>query len=159
LNALEQAPVSYLVNRGLEVVASIASLETELKGIEAELKQRGLKARHEELKDPEREGRRWLAQGSLRAVPVVFTADKIVGEFKDASPLHNAIKKVAGPHLASFFVRVVRWENRFDDGKYFRAEAETIFGNHAGAFVNACLSRDKDGLPKSDIKILWNSPE
>src|ERR1035441_3997236 len=75
-----------LVDRGIVVRAELERLKIELKGIEARLQKYGLNGEHVELKDAEREGRRWLAHGSKLIVPVVFTADKIVGALKEESP-------------------------------------------------------------------------
>lgn len=151
--------VKTLVDRGLAIRADLKRLKKELDDITARLEKLGLAAPQEELADEGREGRRWFAKGTALRIPVVFTADKIVGEFKDGSPLHARIKAAAGTHLTDFFRAVNKHENLFDDGKKFRTHAKDIFGDAAPDFVVACRALDKDGLPKSDIKILWDAGE
>jgi hypothetical protein len=155
--------IAQLVDRGIEIRRELKKLAAELKEIEATLKEQGLKAsaagRVEDLKDADREGRRWLAKGSTAIVPVVFTADMIVGSFTKDSRLHQAIEAVAVGNLREFFKPVNKFENRFDDGKKFRAHAVDILDKAAPAFITACLARAKHGLPKSDIKIEWDQPE
>jgi hypothetical protein len=155
--------VTHLVDRGIEIRRTLKTLAAELKEIEATLKEHGLKAsaagRVEDLKDADREGRRWLAKGSTAIVPVVFTADMIVGSFTKDSKSHRDIEAVAVGNLREFFKPVNKFENRFDDGKKFRARAMDLLDKAAPAFITACLARDKHGLPKSDIKIEWDQPE
>ena len=62
-------------------------------------------------------------------------------------------------NLREFFKPVRKFENLFDDGKKFRARAADVLDKAAPACLTACLSLDKDGLPKSDIKIEWDKPE
>jgi hypothetical protein len=148
-----------LVDRGLEIRTQIKTLQTELKEIEKKLEQAGLHGDHHELKDADREGRRFLARGSRSIIPVVFTADKLVGTFKHNSPVHVKIADAADGHLRDFFTLTQTWENNFDDGKKFRARADATLGKQAPQFITACLSRDKYGIPKSDVKILWDEQE
>ena len=148
-----------LVDRGLEVRAEMKRLAAELKDIEAKLEKLGLERRQTDLKDADREGRRWLARGTRLIVPVVFTADKLVGEFKDKSPMHLAVVAAAQGRLKDFFRPVNKWENLFKDGKDFRARADDLLAADAPGFITACLARDRDGLPKSDVKIVWDEAE
>lgn len=74
--------IKALVDRGLEAREQIERLQKELKEIEGKLKEAGLKSEQEDLKDADREGKRWLAHGTRFAIPIIFTADKIVGQFK-----------------------------------------------------------------------------
>jgi hypothetical protein len=147
------------VDRGLEIRAKIAELERELEGIEERLQAAGLEAgrrgEHVELKDAEREGKQWLAKGSAVAVPLIFTADKLIGSFTANGAMHQTIRTAAAGHLAVFYKAVNQFKILFDDGKRFRAKAQEVLAERAPAFVSACLARDKAGIPKSDIKILW----
>lgn len=150
--------IKQLVDRGLALRQQIKIARAELDNIEGKLCDIALFKDHEPLADPDREGRRYLAGGSSDTVPVVFTADKIVGQFKHLSALHSTIKTALGGRLplSSFFQDQTVWKNRFDDGKKFRAEAEAHLGPGAPAFITACLARDKDGFPRSDTKVMWD---
>jgi len=148
-----------LVDRGLDIRKQIKTLQAELKDIEKKLEQAGLHGDHVELKDADREGRRFLARGSRVLIPVIFTADKLIGTFKHDSPVHVKIADAADGHLRDFFTLTQTWENNFDNGKRFRTEADAILGKAAPAFITACLSRDKYGIPKSDIKVNWDDQE
>ncbi len=155
-----------LIDRALELRTELATREKELAEITAHLIAAGLAAaqsgKHEELVDSDRTGTRWLAKGSGCAIPIIFTADKIMGSFQLNSPKHQTIKTSLGPEiilLPKFFKPVAGYENLFDDGKKFRATAAELLGPRAAPFVTACLARDKDGLPKSDIKIDWDHKE
>ena len=61
------------VDRGLEIREQIEKLTAELKEIEARLKEAGLHADQVDLQDADREGKQFLAQGTQRIVPVIFT--------------------------------------------------------------------------------------
>ena len=54
------------VDRGLEIIAKMAELKTEMKEIETRLqlagRQAGSRGEHEALKDAERDGKQWLAK-------------------------------------------------------------------------------------------------
>lgn len=152
--------IAQAVDRGLAIRKDIKRLQAELKEIEAYLQTEGLSAPHEDLKDADREGRRWLAHGTDLIVPVIFTADVIVGSFAHSSQTHWRITDApGGGKFLEFFKAVRKFENKFDDGKKFRAAVSDKLGPVAPAFITACLARDKAGLPKSDIKILWDETE
>ena len=146
------------VDRGLEIRDEIEKLQTELKAIEVRVKNAGLNGPQVELVDAEREGRQFLANGTSKVVPVVFTADIIVGEFGRDSQRHHqivdAVENKTG--LLQFFKPVNKFENRFDNGKKFRAVAAEVFGDLAPKFITACVARDKDGIAKSAIKVMWD---
>lgn len=160
---MTKAEVSTLVDRGLAIRAEIAKLETELDGINIKLKAEGYEANKdgkvEDLKDATREGKRWLALGSERILPVVFTTDLLAGSFTANRPLHKKIEEAAGAHLNDFYKRCIKYENRFDSGVKFRKTAADLLGDSAPAFITACLARDKNGIPKSDVKIEWDKTE
>ena len=154
------------VDRALEIMPKIAELQAELKNIETRLIMAGYTAgaagEHEELKDAEREGRRWFARGTARMVPLIFTADAIRGQFIKDSPAHSAIRVSLGSahgSLVEFFKPKTVYLNTMPDGKKFRARADEILGVNAPAFITACIARDKDGVPKSDVKIDWDHAE
>lgn len=156
--------IAALVDRGLEIREKVARLSAELKDIETKLKAAGLKAcaagRVEDLKDADREGRVWPAGGTQKIVPLVFTADLIIGSFAHSSEAHKRITEApGGGQFLEFFKPVRKFENKFDDGKKFRAHAREILGPHAPGFITACVARDKAGVPKSDIKIMWSDAE
>ncbi len=147
------------VDRGLLLRAHMKAMTTELEEITERLEAAGLAAPQQDLKDADREGRRWLARGTKCAIAILFTADKIVSEFTAHTAIHDRIKFAADGRLLAFFRPINKYKNHFDDGKAFRAAAAETLGAAAPGFVTACLARDKDGHPKSDIKILWDTPE
>lgn len=144
------------VDRGLKIREDIKRLQAELKEIEAKLENAALTGQHVELKDSDREGRRYMARGSSLVVPVVFTADRLIQSFKLNSPVHTRVRTIAGDLFKEFWSLTQVYETRFDDGKKFREEADKVLGPRAPAFITACLARDKHGTPKSDTKILWD---
>jgi len=151
--------VRALVDRGIELRAEIKKLQKELDGIEVALESAGYEGTHRELKDEDREGRRWMAAGSRLIIPVVFTADKIVSSFKKDSPQHTRAAAAAAGKLGEFYLPATTFENRFKDGKQFRKAADETLGQAAPGFITVCLARDKHGVPKSDVKIAWEDAE
>ena len=147
------------IDRGLAIIAELEKLETELKNIEVRVKHAALRGEQVELKDADREGKQYLAAGSQRVVPVILTADKIIGEFAAVGPKRDFVLLASRGLMLEFFKPVNKYENRFDNGKKFRKHADELLGKDAPAFVTACLARDKDGIPKSDIKIMWEESE
>ena len=152
-----------LVDRAMELRSEIATRQKELDGLVAKLTAAGLSAgsagRHEELVDAQRDGTRWLARGSGIAVPIIFTADKLVGTFQRDGAKHQSIKTSLGDQaneLTRFYKPVSGYETRFKDGKQFRSEADKVLAGRAPAFITACISRDKDGIAQSDVKIDWD---
>jgi hypothetical protein len=148
--------IKQLVDRGLELRRQIKGLKKELDAIEDQLSNAALWKDHEPLADPERDGRRYFARGSVLAVPVIFTADRIIGSFKADSPTHQNLGRLAPAKLSRFFKLQHVFENRFDDGLKFRREAAAELAGAAPEFIDACLARDKHGIPRSDIKIAWD---
>ena len=144
------------VDRGLEIRDQMEKLKIELKDIETRLQHAALHGEQVDLQDAEREGRQYLATGTERIVPVILTADMIVGEFAAKSERHNLIAVAALGKLNEFYKPVNKFENRFDSGKKFRARASELLDKLAPAFITACLARDKSGIPKSAIKVTWN---
>lgn len=151
--------IQQLVDRGIVLRAEIKEREIELKKIEKKLSEHGLKSEHQELKDSDREGRRYLARGSKLEVPIIFTADNLVKSFKHDTDMHRQILSAADGHLHDFYSLTQTYEINFDTGKKFRTTADSILGKAAPAFITACLARDKHGIPKSSIKITWDDAE
>ena len=145
------------VDRGLAIKKLIADLATELAAIEDRLVKAGLAGDQVELEDAEREGRQWLARGSGQIVPVVFTADLLTQSFANGSIIHGKIVDALGEHpIGHFYRRVSGFATQFESGKKFRAHAVEMLGKGAPRFISACLRRDKDGTPKSQIRIEWD---
>lgn len=145
------------VDRGLAIKKLITDLATELAGIEDRLVKAGLEGDQVELEDPEREGRQFFAHGSAEVVPVVFTADLLTQSFANGSIVHGKIVDALGAHpIGHFFRRVSGFATQFESGKKFRAQAAAMLGAAAPKFISACLRRDKDGTPKSQIRIEWD---
>jgi hypothetical protein len=91
-------------------------------------------------------------------VPVVFTADLIVKTFPEGGEAHRKmLAALEGKHtaLTHFYVPKTTFNGVFDSGKTLRSKAAELLGNDAPAFVDACLARDKHGIPKSQIKVEW----
>jgi len=154
------------IDRAVTLRSEIATRQTELDKITDRLVAAGLKAgqagRHEELVDAQRDGTRWLARGSGIAVPIIFTADKLIGTFQRDGAKHQTIKTSLGDQaneLTRFYKPVSGYETRFKDGKQFRSEADKVLAGRAPAFVTACIARDKDGIAQSDVKIDWDHAE
>ena len=147
------------IDRGLEIREEMEKLAAELKEIDTRVKHAALHGEQVDLADPEREGRQFLAAGSKLVVPVVLTADKLIGSFKPSSPAHVKILNALieqSHHLGKFFDREIKFVNRFDSGKKFRSEAVAVLGPKAPAFITSCVATDRDGIAKSDIKIMWD---
>lgn len=151
------------VDRGLQIVDELKKLQDELDAIEARLEAAGLEGEQVELNDPDREGRQYIAQGSAKTVPVVFTADLLVKSFQVESVVHKAIlAALPAEHLDKFrqlFRSVRTFKTLFESGKEFRARAAELLGDKAPAFISACLQRDKEQIPKSQVRIEWQRAE
>jgi hypothetical protein len=149
------------VDRGLAITGQIEKLKAELKDIETRLQMAGLKHpdEHVDLVDADRDGKRWLAKGTERIVPVIFTADLIIGEFGALTPRAQTIRTAARGKLTEFFKPVNNFKNRFDNGKKFRQSAAELLAEAAPNFITACLARDKEGQPKSRIVVAWDETE
>jgi hypothetical protein len=144
------------VDRGLQICGQIEMLEEELDQIETRLVTAGLDGDQVELTDPEREGRQYLARGTESIVPVVFTADLLIKSFAYGSIPHGKIEAALGAHpIGNFFRRISGFATQFESGKKFRAQAAELLGQTAPQFISACLSRDKEGTPRSQIKVEW----
>ena len=107
------------VDRGLEIREQLEKLSTELKDIQVRLAHAALHGEQIELTDADREGRQYLARGTTAIVPVILTADKLMGEFAANSPKHELVKLAARGKLLDFYKPANKFVNRFDNGKKF----------------------------------------
>ena len=153
------AAISSLVDRGLLLRAQIQEAEDELSVIEKKLKTEALRGEQVELADAEREGRQWIALGTEAAVPVVITSDLISQTFADGSPAHARLEAIAGERLGQFYRPCTTWKMLAPSGKAFRNEAFSILGNAGAEFVSAATAKDKNGIPKNQIKVEWDRAE
>ena len=147
------------VDRGLEIRATMEKLKSELKDIETRLQMAALQGEQVPLVDADREGRQYLAAGTARVVPVILTADMLMGSFMANSQPHRDIQAIAGAEFGMFFKAVHKFENRFESGKKFRATAAELLGLDAPRLITACVARDKDGIAKSAVKIMWQEDQ
>ena len=158
------------VDRGIVLVSEIAARQKELKELTKRLEKDALAGDQVDLIDSEREGKQFLAKGSEKTIPIVITADTIVGSFQDKSAVHERIcaaffQATKGDDrniecdITEFFVPTTTFQNLFDSGKQFRAHAAHILGNAAPPFITACVARDKHGIPKNAVKIDWDRAE
>lgn len=160
----EQAPptagaVRRAVDRGLQIRQAIDALQAELDGVEAVLRDAGLTGEQVDLADAERDGRQFLAAGSVFTVPIVFTSDLVAQSFADGSAIHLRVDQAAGDRLREFYRPVTTWKLLAKTGKALRREAAALLGDKAPSFISACLQRDKNGIPKSQIKVEWDRAE
>ena len=147
------------VERGLAIRAQQTVLKDELAKLEELIEAVALVGEQVELADPDREGRQFIAKGTAHQVPVVLTADSIVGQFADDSPMHVRLKEIAGDKLKEFFRKKTIWENLAKSGKQFRALANMVLEGKAPEFISGAIARDKHGIPKSAVKIEWDRAE
>jgi hypothetical protein len=147
---------THMVDRGLEIRAQIEQLKEELDIIENALHLAARTGHQIELNDPDREGRQYLAQGTDAIVPVILTADLIQGSFADGSKIHEKIAAASCDKLTEFYRPTTTWKLIAKSGKAFRIEAAHILGAAAPALITAATSRDKNGIPKSQIKVEWD---
>jgi len=152
-------PIQQDVDRGLQLRQIMAECEQELKAIEARLRLVALNGPQIDLIDVEREGRQFIAEGSLVKVPIVITADQVIGSFADGSKHHLNIQTAAQGLFPQFYRRKVSYELAAKDGKAFRKQAHELLGAQAPVFIDKCLARDKDGIPKNAVKVEWDRAE
>ncbi len=155
------AQLADLVSEGIDITQRIARLEQRREQIATQLRTYALQhpARHEPLAQADREGRQCLVTGARGEVlPILVKADQIAATFADGGDAHKKISAAAaraGASLAPFYAPKVTWRMVPKDGATFRKEASGLLGDAAGPFVEACLRRDKDGLPISAITVEW----
>lgn len=150
-----------LVDKGLELSAEISNATARLKQIEAKIKAHALACpeAHQPLADEAREGTQFIARGSGGAfVRIVCTADLLVQSFAAGSATHDEISAAAtasGVTVADFFQLVRTWKLRAKTGKAFRQLARES-ADDPERLITACIRRDKDGVPVSQVKVEWD---
>lgn len=149
--------IAHDVARGLEIKKQQKALAAELKAIENRLEQAGLEGDQIPLQEEDREGRQFLAASEDRIVPVIFESDQIIASFKPDSEIHKTIAERAGIQLPAFYSDSRSFNRVPKDGQSFRRAAREILGTAAPAFINACLQRDKGGIPKNRTVIAWDN--
>jgi hypothetical protein len=150
-----KAEIAVDVDRALELDGLIKDYQEELKGIKARLVEDGLDRpeEHQKLEEEEREGRQWIATGTNMTVPIVFTADNLIGSVTLPSDKLDGAKEIAGEHFGQFYKKVTKLENVHEDGLEFRKRANELLGDKAPKFVAACRDIKKDGTPKSAKRV------
>jgi hypothetical protein len=151
--------ISADVARGLELRDQIKTSLVELKTIEKRLEAAGLEGEQIPLQEADREGRQFLARSTKAGVvvPVVFESDQIIASVIAGTELHTTLTSIAGGHLSKFFTASNKLDRVQKDGQAFRKIARETFEQTAPAFINACLQRDKAGIPKSRTIIAWDN--
>ena len=155
LDKLSRASELELVDRGLALYEAIKAQETELDIIEKRLGDIALAGKQVPLEDEAREGMQYIAQGTSQTIPIIITADIVSKSFKHNSPAHARIEAAAHGHLTEFYRIETSWKLIPKDGKALRREAAATLEDKAPEFISAVLQRDRQGLPKSDVKIQW----
>lgn len=148
-----------LVDEAIQLRAEIAARTARLKEVESLIEAAALQGPHQDLADPDREGKQFRAcSASGRVLPVIFTSDNLIQSFQDKSDKHNELLEIAGPdHLRRLFKRPTKWETMFTDGHKFRAAARELLPEaDAIRFLAACRQVDKAGIPKSSTKFAWD---
>jgi len=146
-----------LVDRGLQLYRQIEDAKKELKRIEEALKAHALTGDQQPLNDPDRDGRQYLAQGTSETVPIILTADILYQSFADGSTIHQAAAAIAGDDLITLYRPITTWKMLAKTGKAFRAEAHAqLHPTCAAKLITALTTRDKDGIPKSQIRTEWD---
>lgn len=147
------------IDRGIEIRQEMKALKLELDALELRLIAAARAGEHVPLSETSREGRRFLARGTEKVVPVIFTADKLISSFAENSAMHQKISAISPGFYQQFFRRKVLFERSIEEGNRFRKTVAEMLGADAPAFITACVSRDKDGITKSDEKIHWDRAE
>jgi hypothetical protein len=148
------------IDRGLELTAQIGVLEAELKVLSERIEKAALRGPQIPLEDAERDGTQFLAKGSRRVVPVLITADYLAASFTEGSKVHEKVVQALPnrePLLTTFYTPKLTFKRVYEDGKVFRRQAREILGAElAEPFINACVVRDREGIPKNAVKIDWS---
>jgi len=161
MSLLLESEMADLVNEGLELEAAIQKATARQKEIEELLKAHALACpeEHHPLTDKDREGTQFIARGSYGAfVRIVCTADLLVQSFAAGSATHDEISAAAtasGVTVADFFQLVRTWKLRAKTGKAFRQLARES-ADDPERLITACIRRDKDGVPVSQVKVEWD---
>jgi hypothetical protein len=145
------------VDRGISLVNQIETLKAELKTIETRLTQAALEGVTEPLQDDAREGRQFIAAGSIARLPVIIESDQIIASFAPGSATADTLHDLCGPRLSHLYRTVTKFEKAPKDGKAFRATAFEYWPGDQGAkIIAASIQRDKHNIPRSRIVIPWD---
>lgn len=158
------AQLQDLVTEGITITAQLSQLKARRDAIAERLRSYALAhpERHAPLKDEARGGRQVILTGSIgETLPVLLKDDQIASTFADAGKQHVTIAGRAdqlGVALAPFYQPRTRWEMVPKDTVKFRALALSLLGeDRAPEFLSACLRRNKDGVPISDVSVEWDA--
>lgn len=144
------------IARGIEIRQEIESLNRELKTIETRIRSYAEAGPQLPLKDEDREGKKYLARGAGKILPVIFESDLLIASFPADSEAHKTLTGIAGHHLPKLFKEVHKYERVQDDGQKFRRTARQLLEpDQFAEFIRACLDVKKDGIPKSRIVVGW----
>lgn len=151
--------ISADVARGIIIRDQIKTWQAELRAIEKRLEAAGLEGEQIPLQEADREGRQFLARSEKAGVivPVVFESDQIIASVVVGTELHGRLSAMADEHLPKFFASSNKLDRVQKDGQTFRKIARETFEHYAPVFINACLQRDKAGIPKSRTIIAWDN--
>lgn len=146
------------IDRAIVLEQEISVRVEELKSIKKRLEAAALKGPHIPLEDADRQGKQYIARGLHHTVPIIISSDELVKSFKRDSPQHArilaALPEPLEGEFSSFFCTSTAFESCFADGKIFRAQAVALLGaQYAPHFITACLSVDKNGIPKNKVII------
>lgn len=134
---------------------------------------------HKPLAEECREGRQWIAPGGLT---VILTADKLVTQFEEGTPIEQAVSATLFMFVEStlkdasdekksltcialrdeLFKRWTGWTRSIVDGLDFRSAVEKLMPQQptiAEMLIDALKVRDESGVPKSDVKTEWAALE
>ncbi len=146
------------IERGLFIREELGRLVAELKAIEKRLEAAGLKSPQVPLEDAEREGKQFLAQGAGKILPVRFESDQLIATFRPDTDLHATIAALLGDHLATFFkdTRVFERVHKDDANRFRKLARKTLEPDTFAKLISACISKTKDGIPKSKTVVAWD---
>ncbi len=153
-----QTTLTHLIDHGLALREKLLEIAFDLENIEAAIREAAIHGSpHIDLKDPDRDGRQFLARGTQYTVPVILTADLLTQSFQENSVLHGRAQAIAGDHLSDLYKAVTTHKMIPKSGKAFRREAAALLGPQKSAeLITAITARDKYGIPKSTTKIEWD---
>jgi hypothetical protein len=157
--------IADLIEEGIELDERIHALQERKKVIDEQLILAARLAPHEPLVDSGREGKRAMLQGNDGVIlPVVFESDMLMRTVQVGSDEYdNLIRSVDDAddgrlHLYSFWRPKSILENRYKDGKKFRADARAkLAPERAEALIAASISRGANGVAKSRVVVSWEA--
>ena len=156
------AQIQDLVTEGIKITAQLSQLKARRDAIAEKLRTYALAhpERHAPLKDEARGGRQVILTGSIgEQLSVLMKDDQIAQTFAHAGKQHLAIEaslQTLTMAITPFYRSKRIWEMVPKDAVQFRAVAQSIIGEkRAPEFISACLRRNKDGVPISDVNVEW----